>query len=285
MPGMRLIFLASLCAACTQVGGEGDDPAAAASQAGYATQVDPPSPDYADMAVVRPPVNENTDLRRPATAPLPPDAKAIGETWTRRLQAKDAVSGWGLAGKGPDGPVNMIDVAMSPPDFDKWVAENGWTVPRHISWSFVPRLTAPAVSAAARPKIRHWPAYERRTGAQNQALLTGKVLLRDGCFWLRRHDGSEALAWFLGETGLDVDDQGYLILVDRVTGETAARVGEMMSWAGPNADPTPEQSRALRAACGDHPVAEVGNPEANERMYVKYPHLREPTNPPPPPST
>jgi hypothetical protein len=278
---MKLILLTILCAACAPVG-SADDEQPAAARVDYATQVAPPSPDYSEMVVVRPPVNNNTDLRRAATAPLPPDAKAIGDLWTGRLQAEDAASGWGLAGKGEDGPVTSIDVAMSPDDFDAWVAENGWTVPRHISWSFVPRLSAPRVSPAAAPKIRYFPAYERRTGAQNQALLSGRVIVRDGCFWLQRYDHSEALAWFLGETGLDVDDEGYLILVERVNGETTARVGEMMSWAGPNADPTPEQSRELRAVCGDHPVAEVGNTEATDRMHVRYPHFRELRAPEPP---
>lgn len=274
---MRLLISTLFaCAACSPAVGGAEEAAA------YATQVDVPSPDYANMIVARPPINLNTDLYRPATAKLPADAKAVGQLWIDRLQAKDAVGGWGLAGKSPDGPVNSIDTALTPPEFDAWVAENSWTMPRHISWRFVPRLEAPAVSAAAAPKIRYWPAYAGRTGAQNQAALGGRVVLRDGCFFLQRHDGSEALAWFLGETGIDVDDEGYLILVNRVTGETAARVGEAVTWAGPNADPTPEQSRELRAACGDHPVAEIGNPEATERMYVRYPHLRQNTPPPPP---
>lgn len=285
---MRLFFLPILFAAgCTPVGQEGaetpsGDSATEPAATQFATQIDPPSPDYEHMVVVRPPVNENADLRRPATAPLPANARSIGEEWIARLQARNAVGGWGLAGKGPDGPVTSIDTLFTPPEFDAWVAENGWTVPDWIGWSFVPRLSAPPVSQAAAPRIRYWPANTARTGAQNEAALSGQVLVRDGCFYLRRHDGSEALAWFLAETGLDVDDEGYLVLVDRVTGETRARVGETMTWAGPNADPKPEQTRALRAACGEHEVAEVGNPEANERMYVRYPHLRSPVNPPPP---
>jgi hypothetical protein len=141
----------------------------------------------------------------------------------------------------------------------------------------VAEFVAPPVSPAARPGIRTWPASQRRTGAQLQALLSGRVVLRDGCFHVQRPDAPEALAWFLAETGLDVDAEGYYILVNRMTGETMARVGEEMHWAGPNAVPTDDPGiAALRQACGPGEIASVGNPESAERMVVRYPHLREP---------
>lgn len=287
------IFLPLLCAACAPTGA--DEPpetpstpapvaTATPEPVRYATQIEVPSPNYAAM-VPDTPIRAKGVLTREPTARPPADAKAVGDLWLKRLQARNATFGHGLSGKTEDSPVSSISVSMPAREFDAWVAQNGWTVPKHIRWDFVPELVAPRVSEAAAPKIRYWPARTTRTGAQNQAALSARIFLRDGCFWLQGYDGSEKLAWFLAETGVDVDDQGYLVLVDRNTGQTSARVGEWVTWAGPNADPTPEQTHELRRRCGDHPVADAGNPEANRRMYVTYPHLRDDwrAEPPPPP--
>src|SRR3546814_17901564 len=91
----------------------------------------------------------------------------------------------------------------------------------------------PAGSDASHPAIRYWPASPARTGAQLQALHGGRVELRNGCFFVgERGQPVNKLAWFHAETGLDIDNAGYLILRDRVDGTTRARIGEDMSWAG-----------------------------------------------------
>ncbi len=266
---MRSLFaLALLASACSA-------PASppAAPERDFATQIDVPTPDYAALLALLPvPPRGGTQIE--ATAPLPANAKAIGDQWIARLQARNVVDGYGLAGKSADGPVIMIDVLMTERDFRAWIAENGWTMPRHISWTFRPEMIFPAVSDAAQPGIRVWPATTRLTGLQHQAALTGRIVLRDGCFYLQGADGSEKLAWFLAETGLAVDDEGLLILINRLNGETKARVGEPVIWSGPNAQPAESELGALRAACGPGAVTEVGNPEAAERFYVQYPHTR-----------
>lgn len=277
---LALVLLS--CAAC--VPGQqdaGPEPASAASTP-YATQLDAPAPDY-EQLIADPPIAPKGTLHRDAVAPLPANARAVGQTWIDRLEAAGVLDGYGLAGKGTDGPVSLVDVAMTAREFDAWAARNDWTVPDWIRSSFQPELVAPPVSAAAKDGIRTWPSSHRRTGAQHQALLGGRVTLRDGCFHVQPPDGPEALAWFLAETGLDVDPDGYYILVNRMTGETMARVGEDMNWAGPNAVPADDPGlAALQAACGPGEVASVGNPESSERMATRYPHLREHATPPPP---
>lgn len=273
-----LTFLALLATACSSP--EQADPAPVRA---YATQIDVASPDYAAILAALPPPPATPD-RLPSTiepsAPAPANAKAIGDVWVGRLQARDALDGYGLSGKSPDGPVAMIHVAMAFRDFQAWTAQNGWEVPQHIRWSFLPSLNVPPVSEAAWPAIRMWPATTRRTGLQNAAALRGRITLRDGCFYVSKADGTEALAWFLAETGLALDAEGKLTLIDRISGAAMARVGEEVIWGGPNADPTTAQSAGLREACGDGPVAEVGNPQAAERFYVQYPHTRSPAPPP-----
>jgi hypothetical protein len=224
--------------------------------------------------------------QREATSPLPADAKAIGEAWIARLEARGALLGYGLAGKGPDGPIEMIDTGLTEGDFERWAKDNGWDVPQHIRWSFVPELRFPRVSEAARAAIRVWPASTARTGAQNQALFNGRIELRDGCLLVGQFDQpADKLAWFHAEVGLDVDEAGYFILRDRVSGATLARLGEDMNWGGPASAHIDEEAKlALRDACGPREIYVVGSPQASERFLIQHPHLRNPQVPPPPPS-
>ena len=124
------------------------------------------------------------------------------------LQKRGALLGYGLAGKGPDGPVEMIDTGLTEEEFESWAKENSWHVPQHIRWSFVPEMSLPPVSDAAKDAIRVWPASTARTGAQHQALYHGRVELRDGCFFVGEFgQPADKLAWFHAEMGLDVDDR------------------------------------------------------------------------------
>lgn len=269
------IFFALSCAACTAAD---SDPLAAdgsptPAQGGFATQIDPPTPDY--RALIAEPIRKGTEeIERPALVPLPADAKALGDEWAQRLDAKGWLGGMGLAGKTPDGAIRFIDVLAPARDFNRWVAANGWTAPRHIEWRFQAEMIVPAVAPKLADRIRIWPGSPRRTGMQNMAALYGKVFLRDGCFFVKGLDGKERLAWFLGETGIATGAQGYLVLLDRVTGQVKARVGEEMIWAGPNAGPRESEAKAVRAVCGPGEIAEVGNPEAKERFYAKLPNER-----------
>jgi hypothetical protein len=195
----------------------------------YSSQTKAPSPDYRALLETPAPSGEGW-RRREATSPVPSDAKAIGKAWIARLQKRSALLGYGLAGKGPDGPVNLIDTGLTEAEFDSWAKENGWRVPGHIRWSFVPKFNLPPVSDAAENAIRVWPASTARTGAQHQALFHGRVELRDGCFFVGElGQPVDKLAWFHAEVGLDVDPAGYFILVDRVSGSTLTRLGEDMN--------------------------------------------------------
>lgn len=130
-----------------------------------------------------------------------------------------------------------------------------------------------------------WPASTARTGAQYEALYHGRVELRDGCFFVGElGQPADKLAWFHAELGLDVDQSGYFVLRDRVTGKTLARLGEEMNWGGPaSAEIDKQTERALQDACGPGEVYVVGSPEAKERFLTQFPHLRQPQVPPPPP--
>ena len=250
---------------------------------GYATQTNAPSPDYRGL-LNQPSLAAERRSERKATAPLPTNAKSIGDLWITRLKRRGALLGYGLAGKGPDGPVEMVDTGLTEKEFVSWTNENGWEVPEHIRWSFVSEMNLPQVSPAAKSAIRVWPASVTRTGMQHQALFHGHVELRDGCFFVGQFgQPADKLAWFHAEIGLDRDKAGYYILRERVSGHTLARLGEKMSWGGPaSAEIDAEAKRALQEACGPAEIYIVGSPEASERFLTQYPHLRGPQAPPPP---
>lgn len=251
----------------------------------YATQTKAPTPDYRLLLNQSPAAGEGWRPREP-TRPLPPDAKAIGDAWIARLDKRGALLGHGLAGKSPDGPVRMIDTGLTRKVFESWAMENGWRVPGHIRWSFVPDLKLPPVSAAAVNSIRVWPGSTARTGAQHQALFHGRVELRNGCFFVgENRQPVDKLAWFHAEMGLDIDTAGYFILRERVSGKTLARLGEEMKWGGPATAKIDEKAkRALQEACGGGEIYVVGSPEASERFLTRFPHIRHPQVPPPPPA-
>lgn len=278
----KLLSLLVFCAACSS--GEGENTYAGPAARDYATQTRAPSPDYRAL-LARPTPAESGWRRREARPPLPADAKAIGAAWVARLQERGALLGYGLAGKGPDGPVNMIDTGLTEEEFERWTKENGWSVPTHIAWSFVPGMNLPPVSTSAQAGIRFWPGSTARTGAQHQALFHGRVELRDGCFFVGELGRPvDKLAWFHAEVGLDIDPAGYFILRERIGGKTLARLGEDMNWGGPASAIIDEASRrALHEACGPAEIYVVGSPEASERFLTQYPHLRQPAVPPRPP--
>lgn len=279
---LKLLPLLVACMACSPAS-EVNEVKDAPTLLGYATQTSAPSPDYTEL--LKQPAPANLDHRAfEATLPLPENAKQIGDEWIARLKKRGALLGYGLAGKSPDGPVNMIDTGLTEAEFVGWTKANGWAVPLHIDWSFVPEMTLARVSEAAKDAIRVWPASMTRTGVQLQAGFSGRVELRNGCFFVGEGDEpADKLAWFHSEMALDRDSSGYFILRNRVNGQTLARLGEEMSWGGPaSADIDRKARSALIDACGNHEIYVVGTPESSERFMTEYPHLRGPQLAPPP---
>ena len=281
MQGAIVLPLLAL-AACGANAGPGD--AMPPEDREYATQTDAPAPNY--RAMERPPAGFSyADLNRDGDGSLPADAGALGELWLARLQELDVVDGYGRQGKGGEDPISGFDLRMTAADFDALVAENGWQVPPHLSFSFVPELRHPRVSDAAAGGIRIWPASQARTGLQLEAAAGGRILLRDGCLYLQPSglEGSEKLAWFHTETGLDIDAEGNYVLVNRISGELVGRLGELFIWAAPNPiTPGGPSMAEFRASCGEGEIATVGNPTAESKLGSQYPDRRPPDAMPPP---
>ncbi|MHA4838161.1 hypothetical protein [Sphingopyxis sp. MSC1_008] len=269
---LKILPLLLLCTACSDVD-DGRTNAGSSARSDFATQTGAPAPDY--RALLKQPALVEEGVRELKVASSPPaDAKSVGDTWIARLKDRGALLGYGLAGKGPDGAVELIDTGLTEREFKVWTAKRGWTVPRHIRWGFAPEMSLGAVSKAAGRGIRFWPASTARTGAQHQALYNGRIELRDGCFFVGEFGKpADRLAWFHAEIGLDIDDAGYFILRDRVTGQTLARVGEALSWSGPPSAVIDEAARTrLQNKCGSAEINIVGAPQSTERFLAQYPH-------------
>ncbi|WP_296722759.1 hypothetical protein [Erythrobacter sp.] len=234
----------------------------------FESQLSAPAPDYGAMLSASEPVQPELSVRT-ASEPPPADAKEVGETWLARLRARNFATAWERNGEGHDAPIEAFSLRISEQAFETWITENRWIAPDHISFRFTAELDIPRVGNGARDAIRTWPASKERTGAQQQAAQTARIFLQDGCFHVEQRDGPPHLAWFHAETGLGRDSEGYLIMVNRLTGATVARVGEIMTWAGPNRyrkdDP---RFSELREVCGDAPIFGVGNPQSHVRFEL-----------------
>lgn len=280
---LRLLPVIAACVACSPTETSGEQ-AVAEPQPHFATQTTAPPPDY--RALLRQvSLADESGRQARKTLQLPPsNAKQVGDEWIERVKKRGALLGYGLAGKSPDGAVRLIDTGLTQKEFNSWTKQNGWTVPAHIEWSFAPEMTLPRVSEAAKNAVRVWPASTARTGLQYMAGYSGRVELRDGCLFVGQFDDPpNKLAWFHAEMGLDVDSNGFFVLRDRVNGQTLARIGEKLSWAGPaSADIDAQTKRALLDACGPAEILIVGSPQSSERFMTQYPHLRRPQTPLPP---
>ncbi len=196
------------------------------------------------------------------------ELQAIAKPWVERFSAHRL-----LGGHGSDetfGEVRM-DLVVSEAEFRQIAAREGWQVPDAIRLEFSEGVTGAAVPPDVERLIRIFPQSYRALGATNMALLSGRIALRQGCFYVVGPDQPSQLAYFAREVGLGLDEQGYLAL--RTGGPTTrhlGRVGEQFSWAGPIgiAEDAPMVAE-LRKRCGNAPLMHVGVPDSSRLFEVR----------------
>ncbi|WP_265587780.1 hypothetical protein [Sphingomicrobium arenosum] len=254
---MRIHFIVPMLALTACMAAEEGEPVVGnqtpAASSDYATQLTPPPhPEVVDTRL-------GYDApRRPSTAQFngsDAEAQRIGKMWFDRLG--DAAYGFATQTINQD---IQLSLRITEAEFDALMAQKGWTLPAYVDVSFVRPLTLPAVSAAAAPKLRAFASSKQRTGIQLEGGGEARIVVRDGCILTQAGQAGEALAWFHAEVGVEVDDKGYLVLIDRRDGHRLGWLGERMGFAVPNPDPDPEGAAALRAACGNLPIYNVGMP-------------------------
>ena len=193
---------------------------------------------------------------------------AIARPWVARFMQHRL-----LGGHGSDatyGEVRM-DLNVSEPEFRAIAQRENWQVPDAIKLEFSGGVEGPPIYPRLRPLVRILAQSDRALGATNQALLGGRIVLRDGCFYVTGPTKPDRLAYFSREVSLATDKQGYLALRSRGAKPShLGRVGEPFSWGGPIgiAEDMPMVAE-LRARCGNAPLEHVGVPQSSRLFHVR----------------
>lgn len=209
------------------------------------------------------------------------DRERLIAPWSKRWLAEGIPFTYGLDAVYP---VMDVKLGIGEADYRALAASRRWgSPPEPIKLKFSPEPVRPAVDPRIADLIRGFAYEDRATLLQHQALGTGKLVLRDGCLKVIDHDGSEKVAVFHMETGIGLDDAGYLALIDRMSGKVRGRIGELMAWGRPNAIPEKGMVglEALRAACPGE-LVNIGNPESHALFRARYPRSGAPVPPPQP---
>lgn len=158
-----------------------------------------------------------------------------------------------------DGVV-QFDMTIDRAGFEAIAARQDWTIPERVRLSFPPSPNPRSVDPVLAPQVRVFAREDRVPAIVLSAALSGRLILRDGCFRLGEHGEGEPLVLFGRDVELRRDDEGRMAFFDPHGGR-AARVGERVVWSGPRGVNEADAGvQALRAACGDDPIVAVGEP-------------------------
>lgn len=188
---------------------------------------------------------------------------SLAKPWLDRFAAHKLAAGWG--GDASYG-VAEITMTVTEEEYREIAEREGWgPVPDGVVLRFSRPLDHPGVLERAKPFVRIFAQNSRGTTFQPEMGISGRITMRDGCLY-----SGGALAYFHRETGIGIDEQGYLALTDRRTGKSKGRIGEWFSWAGPNrvSEDMP-MVRELRRRCGNAPIDNVGNPESAAQFRLR----------------
>jgi hypothetical protein len=210
------------------------------------------------------------------------ELERLTKTWIERLNSERLTAGYGMNARQGRADVDMV---VSAEEFAAIARSKGWgQPPEYLNLKFETAPVGLAVDPRVAGGIRIFPQGDRNLGATNQAALGGKIVLRNGCFFVIGHRGDEQLAYFAREVGLGLDAKGYLSLHARAREPRhLGRIGEAFTWAGPiGIDESAPMVAELRSRCGSAPLMHVGIPDSTAMFNARYRLPR--INPPPPPA-
>ncbi len=197
------------------------------------------------------------------------ELKALAAPWLERF-AKAGIAD--VYGTDPIAGTASMTIPITLAAYREIAARNGWgEVPAAIKLHFAQDHQVPRVDPRVAPWLRGFASASRATTLQMERGEGGRVVLDNGCL---RFEGKGKvkgpLVVFRRETGIGLDAQGYLAIIDRGSGKPKGRIGELWVWAGPNPDKEFDGLEELKAACGDGPVVNVGNPQSEARFEARY---------------
>jgi hypothetical protein len=193
---------------------------------------------------------------------------AIARPWVGRFTEHRLLGGYGS--DATFGEVRM-DLVVSEPEFRAIAAREGWHVPDTIKLAFSDGVDGSPIASQVRPLVRIFPQSDRALGATNQALLGGRIVVRDGCLFVTGRAKPDRLAYFGREVAIGLDDQNYLALRHRgLDPRHLGRIGEQFSWGGPiGITEDMPMVAELRARCGNAPLEHVGIPQSARLFQVR----------------
>lgn len=196
------------------------------------------------------------------------ELEAISKPWVDRFTQQRLLGGYGS--DATYGEVRM-DLIVSEAEFRTVAAREGWRLPEPIKLQYSEPVAGPPIAEQVRPLIRIFPQSDRSLGLINQALLRGRIELRDGCLYVTGLNQSDRLAYFAREVALGTDAGNYLVLQTRgPLPRHLGRIGEQFSWAGPiAATETMPMVGELRSRCGNAPLQHVGIPESSRLFELR----------------
>lgn len=188
---------------------------------------------------------------------------ALVKPWVDRFTARNLAGGWDM-----DATFGAAEIMMNvtEEEYREIAQREGWgPVPQVVRLAFSAPLAHVSVEERAKPFARIFAQNNRSTTLQLEAGFLGRITMRDGCLY-----SGKALAYFHRESGIGIDEQGYLAIKDRRSGKSKGRIGEWFSWAGPNSiSEDMPMVRELRQRCGNAPIQNVGNPESAAQFRVQ----------------
>jgi hypothetical protein len=197
-----------------------------------------------------------------------PELQAIAGPWAERFGRHRLLGGYGT--DATFGEIRM-DLVVSETEYRTIAEREGWRLPDAIKLAFAEPLAGPALEAGFAPLVRLFPQSDRALGPTQEALLGGRLELRDGCFYVTGRGQPDRLAYFARELALGLDGDGYLALRTRGPApRLLGRIGEDFSWGGPI--PAPEtlpMVAELRERCGNAPLEHVGIPQSARLFRIR----------------
>ena len=207
------------------------------------------------------------------------ELERMSKPWIDRLAAERLFTGYGMNARHGTADIDMV---VSEDEFRDIARRKGWeTPPAFMNLKFGTAPAGAAVDPRVAPGIRIFPHGDRNMGLVHEMAISGKIVLRDGCFFVVGFDGKEKLAYFGREVGVGIYGPNYLSLYRRDQERThLGRIGEQFTWAGPIAigEDAP-MVKQLRAQCGYAPLMHVGIPDSSAMFHARYGLPRGPREP------
>lgn len=195
------------------------------------------------------------------------DMEARRELWLDRLKFID--TSYTLSDDPTSGQID-IKLGITEAAFRELANEQGWSWDDGVRFTFASEQPPAFLDALLERQVRAFVREPSAPIVQLLALTIGTVVLDDGCFRLKGESRKPGpLVMFGYDTQLTRDEDGYPAVID---GDHRYRIGEVGAWGGPNKVRSgSRETRALRAACGDSEIVNVGSPQSLRLFALPFP--------------